>query len=155
MSQFNRPSGNCFQFGDEVPAADLSTLLCRVVSFLQEVDPYTKLHKYDDWWEHDGLHFSRGPIDFDAFFGLVNSAKRLLETTPDDDYVFVGIAPEDNSWYLRYRVEWDDDETNPVGRSDVILTRLIADQFRQIDWQELAPYVSEVDAESFYAETIL
>lgn len=70
--------------------------------------------------KHDGLHFHRGQIDFDAFYTMVSSPRHLLESTPSDDSVFVGIAPADNAWYLRYRVEWDNGESNLTGSCAVI-----------------------------------
>jgi hypothetical protein len=154
MSEFTKPGGICFEFGDEAPAEALSSFLCRVAGFLQEVDPFAKLKRYDDWWEHDGLHFYRKQIDFDAVFEMVNSPKHLLESTPDDEFVFVGIAPENSSWYLRYRVEWNYDETSLVGRAAIILPSHCASRFREMNLSDVASYLSERDAHSFYPETI-
>jgi hypothetical protein len=155
MSQFKRPAGVCFQFGDELPAVDLSSLLRKITGFLQDLDPHAKLNRFDDWWEHDGLHFEREKVNFTRVFAMVNSPQSMLESTPNDDFVFVGIAPEDISWYLRYRVDWDDAGTAIVGRCELLLSEAAAVDFRQTDFEGLTRYISEIDSESFYARTIL
>ena len=151
MKDFQRPDGVCFRFG-EISALDLSRILCGIVSFLQEVEPYVELCRYDDWWEHDGLHFGRGEIDFDTVFQPVNSPKHLLESTPPDDCVFVGIAPKDNGWYLRYRVEWDEDEVSLIGKCDLILSDPAAKKFREVQVSRLPAIPEEIGSSSFYNE---
>jgi hypothetical protein len=152
MSSFVKPQGICFLFGDELPATVLSNVLCKIANFLQGVAPLAKLHRYDDWWEHDGLHFHHGTIDFDALYRMINSPKNLLESTPDDASVFVGVAPDDNAWYLRYRVEWNDEETNLVGSCAVILPQPLADKFRVDVLQRLDAQAEERNSEAFYQE---
>jgi hypothetical protein len=155
MSGFVKSQGICFLFGNELSATILSKVLCKITNFLQEVAPYTKLQKYDDWWEHDGLHFHRKESDFDALFQMINSPKNLLESTPDDDSVFVGVAPNDNAWYLRYRVEWDDEESSLIGSCAVILPQPLADKFRVEVLQRLDAQAEEKDSEAFYQEIVL
>lgn len=155
MSDFVKPEGVCFLFGDDLPAPILSGVLCKITNFLQNVAPYAKLHRYDDWWEHDGLHFQRSLIDFDALYQMINSPKNLLESTSDDFAVFVGVAPDDNAWYLRYRVEWDDDESNLIGSCAVILPQHLAEKFRTEVLQRLEIQATEKDSELFYQETVV
>lgn len=155
MSDFVKPKGVCFIFGDELPAHVLSNVLCKIAKFLQSIAPYEKLHKYNDWWEHDGLHFHRSLIDFDTLYQMINSPKNLLESTPEDFAVFVGVAPDDNVWYLRYRVEWDDDESNLIGSCAVILSQPSAEKFRTEVLQSLETQAAEKDSELFYLETVV
>ncbi len=155
MSSFVKAQGICFLFGDELPASDLSSILCKIANFLQDVAPYAKLQRYDDWWEHDGLQFHRGSTDFDALYRMVNSPKNLLESTPDDDSVFVGVAPDNNAWYLRYRVEWDDEETNLVGSCAVVLPKPLTEKFRAEVLANLNVKAEEKDSEVYYQEVVL
>ena len=155
MSGFVKPQGVCFLFGDELPAPVLSGVLCKITNFLQDVAPYAKLERYDDWWEHDGLHFHRSSVDFDVLYGMINSPKNLLESTPEDDSVFVGVAPNDNAWYLRYRVEWNDEETNLVGSCAVILPQPLAERFRVEVLANLDLKAEEINSKTFYQEVAL
>jgi len=154
MSEFVKPQGICFIF-DELPASALSNVLCKIANFLQSIATYAKLHRYDDWWEHDGLHFHRSLIDFDALYQMINSPKNLLESTPEDFAVFVGVAPEDNTWYLRYRVEWNDEETNLVGNCTVILPRTLIEKFKVEILSKIESKAEEKDSELFYQEVVL
>lgn len=152
---FVKPKGICFLFGNELPASVLSSVLCKITNFLQEFSPYIKLHRYDDWWEHDGLHFYSSKIDFNALYRLVNSPKNLLGSTPDEDSVFVGIAPEDNSWYLHFRVEWNDEETNLIGSCAIILTQSLVEQFKNAVLHKFEVKAEQKNSEDFYREVIL
>jgi hypothetical protein len=154
MTGFIRPKGTNFRCTDALAARDLSNALCRVASFLQGVEPYEKLERYDDWWEHDGLHFDRSSMDFNQLFAMINSPRALLETVPDDDYVFVGVAPVAGGWYLRFRVEWDDDGFDLLGRFDVTVPESLVGQFRtEVVWP-LSLDLSEQDADSYYQSII-
>lgn len=152
MSQFINPQGVCFLFGDEVPAPVFSNVLCRIVNFLQDVEPYAKLQKYEDWWEHDGLHFYRSSMDFNALYGMISSPQHLLESTPADAYVFVGVASDDSSWYFRYRVEWDDEGFNLLGSCVITLPQSLAEKFRNEVSEKLDIKVKEEDSETYYQE---
>ena len=132
MSGFVKPQGVCFLFGGELPATILSKVLCKITNFLQDVAPYVKLQKYDDWWEHDGLHFHRKTVDFDALFQMINSPKNLLESTPDND-----------------------EESNLVGSCAVILPQPLADKFRVGVLQRLNEQAEERNSEAYYQEVVL
>jgi len=67
-----------------------------------------RLIRADDWWEHDGLHFEKGPTDFHTLVQLVAPPQSLLQSMPGDHRVFVGIGACDRSWYLRFFADWDD-----------------------------------------------
>ena len=154
MSQFVKPRGVCFLFEGEISAPALSRTLCRIVNFLQDTGPYAKLQHYEDWWEHDGLHFHRGSIDFNALYGMVGSPRNLLAATPADEFVCVGVAPEDNSWYLRFRAEWDDEGFNLSGSCAVILPASLAERFRKEVLATLDARAEEKDSESYYRERV-
>jgi hypothetical protein len=154
MSQFLKPLGVCFLFDGELPAPILSNILCRIVNFLQDVAPYTKLQHYEDWWEHDDLHFHRGALDFNVLYSLISSPRNLLAATPADDYVFVGVAPADNSWYLRFRVVWDDEGFNLAGSCAIVLPLSLVEQFRKEVLLNLSTKAEEKDAALYYREVI-
>lgn len=150
MSEFTKPEGINFSCAQEISAVELSKVLCRIVSFVQWLEPYIKLERYDDWWEHDGLHFYRNSISFDALFKLVNSPKSLLDEMPGDFQVFVGIAPENHSWYLRFYLDWDETDENLIGRFDVTFPREISDKFRKEVLNNFDLNIAEQDAEKYY-----
>ena len=154
MSQFVKPQGVCFLFDGGLSATILAHTLCRIVNFLQGVEPYATLQHYEDWWEHDGLHFYRGPADFNTLYGMVNSPRNLLASTPGDEYVFVGIAPEDSSWYLRFRVEWDDEGFDLSGRCAVILPAPLEEKFKREVLPNLAAKAEEKDSKIYYLEIV-
>jgi hypothetical protein len=149
------PSGVVLYVDDEIPVVDLCAMLRRVVIFLQSLELSPKrLRLYDDWWQHDGLHFTRHTITFHELFQILETPRAIFEATRDDDEVFVGIAPEDARWYLRFRAEWDADYQNIVGRFSVTLPPESAPILKG----EIAPSLSkrfrEESAEAFYARTI-
>ena len=149
---FEKPNGVCFYTEDPVDAETLASTLRSVARALQSKDPYVRLHRYDDWWEHDGLHFHRLVIDFHTLFELLHSPRSLLESTPTDDSVFVGIAPESDHWYLRYRVEWNDDETSLDGRCAIIIEPDMLDLHQEL---ERISWLRRIDSETYYTETLL
>lgn len=151
MTELSKPKGTNFRCKDELPASDLAKTLCRIASFLQGLEPYEKLERYDDWWEHDGLHFDRGSMDFNQLFAKINSPRALLGTVPDDDRVFVGIAPLAGGWYLRFRVEWDDEGFDLRGRFDITLHESLVQPFRTEVVRSLSLDVIEQDSDSYYA----
>jgi hypothetical protein len=75
---------------------------------------------------------------------------RLLEIVPDDDSVFVGVAPVTGRWYLRFRLEWDDEGFDLLGRFDITLPESLVEQFRTEVVRPLSLGLSEQDADSYY-----
>ncbi len=130
-------------------------MLRRVSSFLEglAVD-LPPLIRYDDWWEHDGLHFERGRLTFRDLWQIAQTARSLLNATPDDHAVFIGIAPEDNRWYLRFRVEWDEDDNDIVGRFTVIVPSDIAERFRNEVVPRLPIGLEEAEARQYYEKVV-
>lgn len=98
MASFVPPIGVCYFTDEAVKVDELRHALRDTVTAFQNLEPFAKLKIYDDWWEHDGLHFDRGQLDFDSLLSLIRSSQSLLESTPSDDSVYVGVAPEDNNW---------------------------------------------------------
>ena len=148
---FTPPNGVAFHIVDEIPAGDLCASLRRVVAFLQNLDVSSpRLRLYHDWWEHDGLHFDERSIDFHKLFAMVETPRAILDATPDEHAVFVGIAPENSRWYLRFRAEWDADEKNIVGRLAVILPSELGAAFKQEIVSSTQPLLAEMSSESFY-----
>jgi hypothetical protein len=138
----------------ELPAAELSKSLCRVASFLQEIDPYSKIRKHLDLREHgvSGWPFTEWKaITFHELFESVGSPRKLLWTTCDDDGVFVGVAPGDSAWYLRFRLEWDEEGFRLVGKFDITLPKEMAEQFRKTVSETLPATLEEQDADAYFA----
>jgi len=150
MTGFIKPKGTNFRCADELPASDLSKALCRITSFLQSLEPHEKFERYDDWWEHDGLHFDRGPVDYNQLFLMINSPRALLETVPGDDHVFAGVAPVVGGWYLRFRVEWDDKGFDLRGWFDITLPESLVQQFQMQVVRPLSLDLLSRDADSYY-----
>jgi len=152
---FTPPNGVAFHIADEIPVVDLCALLRRVVVFLQDLGLCSpSLRLYQDWWEHDGLHFDKGSIKFHDLFAMVETPRAIFDATPDDNAVFVGVAPQDSRWYLRFRAEWDADEKNIVGRFDFILpSDLVAVFTREVLPAMKQPY-EQMPSESYYKEVI-
>jgi len=153
---FTPPNGVAFRIADEIPVADLCTEMRRVVVFLQNLTPTSpSLQLYDDWWEHDGLHFDKGCIKFHELFSMVETPRTLFDATPDDHAVFVGVAPEGSRWYLRFRAEWGADEKNIVGRFDVILPSDLVAAFTQEVLSIAKHPFEQVPSESYYKGVIV
>jgi hypothetical protein len=153
---FTPPDGIAFHIADEIPVVDLCALLRRVVVFLQDLSLSSPpLRLYHDWWEHDGLHFDKGFIKFHDLFAMVETPRALFDATPDDHAVFVGVAPEDSRWYLRFRAEWDADEKNIVGRFCVILPSGLVATFAQEVLPSANHPLEQMPSESYYKQVIV
>lgn len=155
MSHFIKPKGINFSCKNEISAIKLSKLLCKTLSFIQQLEPYAKLERYDDWWEHDGLHFYRTSTDFDEIFKLVNSPKSLLESMPGDFDVFIGVASANHSWYLRFYLDWDENDEKLIGRFDITFPNEIAIRYKREVLSNFAVEIEEQDAEKYYQSIIL
>ena len=154
MLSLPKPMRINFHSVGELPAAELSTSLCRIASYLQDVDPYAKIRKHQDWREHGvsghPFHFEK-PISFHDLFEMVGSPKHLLWAASDDERVFVGVAPDDNSWYLRFRMEWNEEGFSLIGEFDITLPKEMAEQFRKTVSGNLPAALEEQDAETYFA----
>lgn len=129
LVDFRPPDGVNFTDEGDCPLAGISRDLCKIAAFLQGLAPYSKLVRYEDWRDHDGLYFERCRIDFHGLFQLVQTPRDLLAATPGDESVCVGIAPEDRAWYLRFRADWDDPGENLLGFYSLTLDAGLATRF--------------------------
>jgi hypothetical protein len=129
LVEFTPPQGVSFTTVDECPLGTASRDLCKIAASLQGLAPFGKLVRYDDWYDHDGLYFQRCQTDSHGLFQLVQTPRALLEATPGDDYVCVGIAPDDRSWYLRFRAEWDDQDEKVVRTYSLMLNKRLVERF--------------------------
>lgn len=150
LPAFTPPGGINLHCPANIPIGDLARALCRAAAFLQNLAPYAPLHRYDDWWEHDGLHFYRAPLDLHGLFSLVESPRALLEAMPGDDDVFVGIAPMDGAWYLRFYAAWDDDGWELLGRFDITLPADLAAPIAETVRERIDLVLEQQDATAYY-----
>ena len=155
MSKFQPPIGLSFVSPHEVNASDLSALLCKTAAFIQAASPYITLEQYDDWWEHDGLHFYRKTISLENLFQVVRSPKSLLESMPGDLDVVLGIYSKDLPLYLRFYVDWNDSETELIGRFDITLSGVAADRYRDEIVSSCDLKIMEMDSVKYYQSIIL
>jgi hypothetical protein len=153
---FSPPSGVTFHTADEIPVTALAAAVRGGVVFLQSLQvSLPRLRLYHDWWQHDGLHFDKGAVTFHDLFTMVETPRAIFEVTPDDHEVFIGIAPEDGRWYLRFRAEWDADDQTIVGRFAVTLPSDLADSFRAALSGSLKHPLVEDLAESYYKNVMI
>ena len=127
--EFPPPFGTTYRV-EEMPALQIAGILCMVVAFFERIDQHASMKRYDDWIEHDGLAFGhKRSITFAELYNVVESPQSLLDNTPDDHAVCVGIADSRNRWYLRFRAESEEDEEGPIGAFDLTLLPELARQF--------------------------
>ena len=155
MADFQAPNGSNFASDEDIDASKLSNILCKVAAFIQRTSPYIRLEKYDDWWEHDGLHFYDRSILIEDLFEIVRSPKSLLESVSGEFNVFVGIYSTEIPFYLRFYVDWNDDETNLIGRFDLTIPQEMAERFRDEIVQTSEVEMQEMASEKYYQSIIL
>jgi hypothetical protein len=86
---------------------------------------------------------------------MVETPCAIFDATPDEHAVFVGVAPEDTQWYLRFRAEWDDDEKNIVGRFAVVLPPESAAAFtKKVASSAESPFV-ESSSQTYYKNVMV
>lgn len=71
-----------------------------------------------------------------------------------DFNVFVGIYSEELSIYVRFYVEWNDDETQLVGRIDVTVPVNLVDLFREEIVSVSKTNFKEMDSYKYYKSII-
>jgi hypothetical protein len=134
----------------------LSRDLCRIVAFLQDAFRYdTKYRQFEDWWEHDGLHFERATIDIHGLFSMVKSPRSIYESTPDEEYVRIGVATPCGEGYLRFSAWWDEEGEALEGYYDVTFAPDLATKFHREVVSGLEAIVKEEDAQSYFASIIV
>jgi hypothetical protein len=136
---FKEPYGVNFRLAHEVPLGTLRDLLEAVFNFLKPRDASANLFRYDDFWEHDGLHFLKDKLTWEKFKASFREDSGIVESMPGDFNVKVGISPPTMNWYLRYYVDLDDDSKECF--LDVTVPRDWENDFRKeigksisIDW---------------------
>jgi hypothetical protein len=152
MSEFVEPKGINFSSVEDLSATELSEALSKIVGFIQRIDLYKNFEQYADWREHDGLHSHRNSIGFEELRRIVGSPTSLSAAMPGDFDVFIGIAPPDNSWYLRFYLNDEDKEI--IARFDVTFSNPIAARFKQEVLNKLDISLKERDAKTYYRSII-
>lgn len=71
---------------------------------------------------------------------------------PGDSEVRIGIAPSDLSWYLRFVVDWNDDDTAIEGEFDITVPQDLAREFRSEVMDGFLFRVAEQAAEEYYRQ---
>ncbi len=150
-SDFMPPKGINFHLLEFVQLDELARALCRVAEFVQDNGYINdRLRRYDDWWQHDRLHFANGSIDIRGLFEIVKSPRAIYEAMPGDEYVRVGIAPWAGDWYLRFYATWDGEDRFLMGDFDITLRESLASRFREEVVRPLGLRVEEELADSYY-----
>lgn len=155
METFNPPEGINFRCRGVLAPAELLSILSKVAAYLRRVDPHARLRQYDDWWQHDGLHFFKRDLDFGGLFDILKTPADLIEAIQGDDYVRVGIAPMNCKWYLRFYVDAHDPEATLEGDFDITLPEEMALDFREHVVAELGCPLQEEDAVAYYRRITL
>jgi len=151
MGNFVAPRGINFRSEYELLPLLLSKALIATVEFLQSIEPREAfLYRYADWWEHDGLHFAKGALDFAALLKIVYSPDAMLRGMPGDFCVFVGVSPRDFDWYLRFYLDPDAEENERFGRFDLTLSTELAEQYRKQVTKPLGLKMQEQEADAYY-----
>jgi hypothetical protein len=141
--------GTNFSCQDPVPISSLSRDLCNIAAFLQDKSPNATLQWFDDWWQHDGLYFENGILDWHDLFAIVESPDRICEAMSDDDYVRIGIATTDGEWYLRFYATLNNKSELFEGDYDVTLASGLVEAFRKII-PSLMASISEEASEKYF-----
>ena len=130
--------------------------LLLIAAFLQELSMFGSptLLRYDDWWEHDGCHFKKGKTDLHELFSMLQTPRRLFESMPGDNHVFIGLGPEDESWYLRFYADWDLADEEIVAAYAIALPAGVSQQFREKTLPQLACLVETLDTEAYFSRII-
>jgi len=105
-----------------------------VVRFIQGICDDTQafsLKFYEDWWEHDGLHFFKTTIGLRELWGMIESPKSLLSAMTGEELVFLGVSDQDNTWYLRFTADTEFDSDTIIAAYSFTCCKTIALRFRQ------------------------
>jgi hypothetical protein len=149
-SNFTLPDGVNFYCSDFISASALSGDLVKIVGFLQHVDQKIHLRRFDDWWQYNGLHFSKGSIDFRTLLEIVRSPESILEAMTGDEAVRVGVAPPDESWYLRFYSHQGNDTAFVEGDYEITLPPDLANAFSAQVLPRLTARIQQAEAKERY-----
>ena len=142
---FSLPSGTSFFLHEFVPDEMLLRTLQEATRFLNSVAVDQNLYQFDDWLEHDGLHFYKRRLKFPDLERIVSNQGALTRSMPGDFAVRIGLAPTDQSWYFRFYV----DEKNE-GDFGLTLPPSIASSIRPILAEVHGDNLGEQDANSYF-----
>lgn len=149
---FTPPVGVAFHTEGEVRGDELVATVRRVVTFLEGfIFTPDKLRVFDDWWEHDGLHFERPCVKYVDLFAMLASPRAMSDATPNDDHVCVGISPEDAEWYLRFRARRDETYGEIAGAFAVVMPSDAATFFKLEVKPRCEATLTELPSKSYYA----
>ena len=152
MHSFREPKGVNFSCQKYLRIDDLIAALSKIVLLLRSESSNVELHRYDDWWEHDGLHFHKGKTDFEIILKMLRSPKELYGAMPEGFAVRIGIAPDNMNWYLRLFVDWDDDDADLEGNFDITLPGDLAEKFRKEIMESVTCGMNEEPSEAYFAK---
>lgn len=152
MSVFEPPAGVNFHCEGMIPFEIFSRDLCRIVAYLQECAPEDILQLFDDRWQVDGHHFTKGHLDFAGLYELIASPGSVYQAAPGDACPRLGVAPLDRAWYLRFLVSWDGEGAYLAGSYDLTLGRVAAAQFIRGVGTQLEVQLQQVVARRYYAD---
>ena len=108
-----------------------------------------------DWRQHGvvGYPFQREKeITFHEFFTSIGSPRDLLRVCSDDTNVFVGVAPSDDAWHLRFRCEWHEDGFELIGKFDFTLPKTMVEGFSSDVLPYLQISLKKQDEASYFAD---
>ena len=72
------PLGYTYYHDGSIALAALSRDLCRIAAFFTEVEPYVRLVRVRDWWQHDGLFFvEEQRFDLHHVFHMVGTPREM------------------------------------------------------------------------------
>jgi hypothetical protein len=149
---FTPPVGVAFHTDGQVRGDELVATVRRVVAFLEGfIWTPDRLRVFDDWWEHDGLHFERTVVKYVDLAAMTASPRAMLDATPDDDCVYVGIAPQEAEWYLRFRAMRDETYGEIVGAFGVVIPDDVATLFKLDVKPRCEATLTELPSKSYYA----
>ncbi len=139
-------------FSGSGPLKNVTLDLRRIAVFLQDLLLFSnaRLVRYEDWWEHEGLHFKKGHMDLHDLFVMVDTPRHLFESMPGDDHVFIGLGPEDESWYLRFYADWDCANEGIDAAYALALTENYAQLFMQHVLPELSSCTETISSGAYY-----
>ncbi|MGD9161137.1 MAG: hypothetical protein PVG39_22155 [Desulfobacteraceae bacterium] len=148
----HRPMPKGIAYCGNGPLEIITKDLLKIAAFLQSIMLFgpDRLIRYDDWWEHDDLHFKKGRTDLHELFTILKTPRTLYDSMPGDDDVFIGIGPEDESWYLRFYVDWDINDKELVGAFAAVFKNDLADQFKKEVISKLESNILEIDSSKYY-----
>ncbi len=152
------PEGINLRSDFRLGAVTLSAALSQTVAFLRSIgEDDLRLFRYDDWWEHDGLHLPRRDelIDFDVLARLVETPGAMAAAMTGDYKVFVGVAPPSFQWYLRFYHDTENSGSRGIGKAmsgcfDLTLPEGSVDAYRQQVVLPLGLQMQEQESNAYY-----